>query len=157
MKRDPRLVRLSWDHHHGLALARRISGELPGLDGDGLADLYADVLSFWAAGLLPHFRAENECLLARLIRHLPDDAESVTQTQRDHLDIEGLVADMRDATDQFARRDALEAFAERLRAHIRWEEAVLFEVAQSALSEAELDTVGREIDQALQKIEPAPL
>jgi hemerythrin-like domain-containing protein len=157
MKRAPALVRLSWDHHHGLVLAHRIATELPGLESEDLAGLYSDVLAYWAAGLLPHFHAEHDCLLARLIRHIPDASETIEQTQRDHLDITGLVADMRDAPDQFARRAALEAFGDRLRAHIRWEEAVLFEIAQTSLSEAELATVGREVDEALPSLATAPL
>ena len=41
MKRDPRLVRLSWDHHHGLVLARRIAIEAPGAPEAALSALYA--------------------------------------------------------------------------------------------------------------------
>ncbi len=60
MKRYPALVRLSWDHHHGLVLARRIEKELPGASDEQAAELYADLVRFWAAGLLPHFRAEGD-------------------------------------------------------------------------------------------------
>ena len=69
MERDPRLQRLSEEHHHGLAFALRIERELPEADDAAMGELYADLLRFWTRGLLPHFHTESECLLARLMRH----------------------------------------------------------------------------------------
>lgn len=145
MKRDPRLARLSEEHHHGLVFALRIERELPGASEDHLRDLYADLLRFWVRGLLPHFHTESECLLARLIRHVPAEAPEVRRLQTDHLGIEALVARMRDATTMEERRAALSEFGEALRAHIRWEEATLFELVQASLSAGELDAAGAEI------------
>ena len=147
MKRDPRLVRLSEEHHHGLVFALRIERELPGASDDALGALYSDLLRFWSRGLLPHFHAETECLLARLIRHVPTDDPQVHRLQDDHLGIEALVASMRDASTADERRAALAGFGERLRSHIRWEEETLFETAQSSLTSAELDATGREIEE----------
>ena len=59
MKRDERLVRLSEEHHHGLVFALRLERELPEAGDAELADLYGDLLRFWARGLLPHFHAED--------------------------------------------------------------------------------------------------
>jgi hypothetical protein len=148
VKRDPRLVRLSWDHHHGLVLARRISREAPGADGAALAVLYSDVIAAWSAAVLPHFHVEGECLLARLVRY-GDATLQVERTVADHLAIQALVADMRDAADLESRRAAMLAFGERLRDHIRWEEADLFERTQALLSDRELDAMAAEIDAAL--------
>ena len=145
MQRDPRLVRLSEEHHHGLVFALRLERELPDAGDAELAALYGDLLRFWARGLLPHFHAETECLMARLVRHVPDDDERVRRIQRDHLGMEALVARMRDASGDEERRDALATFGETLRTHIRWEERVLFESLQTDLSEAELDAAGAEI------------
>jgi len=156
VKRDERLVRLSWDHHHGLVMARRIARELPRASDEAFGRLYADLLAFWAAGLLPHFRAENECLLARLVRHLAPGHEAVARTQRDHLDIEALVAVMRDTTDPAVRRDALADFGRRLRDHIRWEEAVLFAEAERSLTGRELDNLGEELSERLPGVVAAP-
>ena len=144
MKRDPRLVRLSWDHHHGLVLALRISREAPAADDAALGLLYGDVLAEWSRAVLPHFHAEEGCLLARLLRHPEGDAV-VARTGRDHLEIEALVADVRDATGLETRRAAMLAFGERLRAHIRWEEAELFEVSQAVMTDAELDAMAAEV------------
>jgi hypothetical protein len=156
VKRDPRLVRLSWDHHHGLVMARRIARDLPGASDDAAGRLYADLVAFWAAGLLPHFRAENECLLARLVRHVPHEHETVALTQRDHLDIEALVATMRDTTDPSARRATLAEFGVRLREHIRWEEAVLFAEAERSLTPLELDELEDDLAERLPGVVPAP-
>jgi hemerythrin-like domain-containing protein len=156
MKRDPRIKKLSWDHHHGLVMALRITRELPNASDEGLAELYSDLIAFWSAGLLPHFRVEQECLLARLVRHLPSGDEAVSRTQEDHLAIEALVATMRDATGHGDRRIALAAFAETLREHIRWEEETLFEVTQRRLTSAELDALSAEIEEFLPEVTPAP-
>jgi hypothetical protein len=130
MKRHPQLVLLSWDHHHGLVLALRIGREVTGANAVSLARLYADLLASWDAHLLPHFRVEQECLLARLVRYVPK-------------------ATMRDTTDPELRRDSIHRFGETLRAHIRWEEEVLFEVTQRQLDENELTALGREIAERL--------
>jgi hypothetical protein len=157
MKRDPRLVRLSWDHHHALVLALRIERELPSADDDALGRLYADLIAFWSGGLLPHFRVENECLLARLIRHVDPEAEELRRTQRDHLAIEALVAHMRDATGLDQRREALAAFASTLRTHVRWEEETLFTVTQQQLTDAEMTALGADIAAYVPDTTPAPL
>lgn len=154
--RDPRLVRLSEEHHHGLVFALRLDRELPAADEAGLVTLYADLLRFWVRGLLPHFHAETECLLARLLRHVPPEDERVRRLQRDHLGMEALVTRMRDAADDSERREALGAFGESLRSHIRWEERDLFEALQQTLTGAELDAAGREIEKRLPKPTRAP-
>lgn len=147
MKRDPQLAPLSRDHNKGLMLALRIKRELPEADEVALKRLYSDLLAFWAAGLLPHFRTENECLLARLVRHVPDDDELVRRTQRDHLCIEALVATMRDTSDLEARRETVRRFGETLREHIRWEEEVLFEETQRRLEKSEMKALGEDVSE----------
>jgi len=156
LKRDERLKKLSWDHHHGLVMSLRIERELPGADDEAMAALYGDLVAFWTAGLLPHFRTENECLLARLIRHVAHDHEAVRRTQDDHLAMESLVATMLDAPDAASRRGALGRFATTLREHIRWEEATLFELTQQSLTESEMDALGTEIAARLPNVVPAP-
>ena len=143
VQRDHRLKKLSWDHHHGLVMALRIERELAD-DSADWARLYADLLSFWAAGLLPHFRTESECLLARLIRHVPDSDQCVQRTQADHLGMAALVATMRDTSDMALRR-----FGTTLRDHIRWEESVLFALVQEKLASDELDALGADIAERL--------
>ena len=149
MKRHPQLVALSWDHHHGLVLALRIGREVSGDNDMALAGLYAHLLESWEGRLLPHFRVEQECLLARLVRYVPEDDELISRTMRDHLRMAALVARARDMTEPELRRDAISRFGETLRAHIRWEEEVLFEVTQRQLDESELVALGRDIAERL--------
>ncbi len=155
MKRAPELVPLSWDHHHGLVLARRVRQELDG-GPEQLAALYSDLLAFWVVGLLPHFRVEGECLLARLLRHVGQDAPEVQRVLDDHLGLAALVATMRDTADGSARRDALRRFGERLHDHIRWEEDVLFELTQASLDAGEMTALGADIRQYVPGVVPAP-
>jgi hypothetical protein len=63
MRPHQALVRLSREHHHGLVMALRIEKELDDAGSNAVNRLYSDLIAYWAAGLLPHFRGENECLL----------------------------------------------------------------------------------------------
>ena len=155
MKRAAELVPLSWDHHHGLVLARRIRDEVDGPD-EASARLYSDLLAFWSAGLLPHFRVEGECLLARLLRHVDPEDASVRRVLDDHLGLAALVASMRDSGDDRTRRDALREFGQRLHDHIRWEEEVLFEQTQALLNAREMAALGEDIAAYVPGVVPAP-
>jgi len=149
MKRDQRLVRLSREHTHALLLAQRLTRGLPDASDEEAAAYYSTTIAFWSAGLLPHFRAEGECLLARLIRHVPLDDERVKRLQSDHLQIEGFIASMRDTPDMAERRRWLAEFAEAMRTHVRWEEETLFPSTEEMLEDSELDAVGGELAERL--------
>lgn len=56
---------------------------------------------------------------------------------------------MRDTRDPAARREALRRFGESLRTHIRWEEEVLFQIAEAELSREELKAIGEELKERL--------
>ncbi len=126
-------------------MALRIDREIPDADESGVRAVYDALIAFWAQGLLPHFRAENECLLARLVRHVDVESELVRRTERDHLGMEALVARMRDTDDLEARRELLLEFAETIRTHIRWEEDVLFAETERLLTEAEIAALGADV------------
>lgn len=145
MKRDPRLIRLSREHTQALLLAQRLDRMLPAATDEEAGALYSQLIAFWSAGLLPHFRAEGECLLARLVRHVPDDDGRVQRLHRDHLRLEALVAIMRDAEDISDRRATLLEFAGTIRTHVHWEEAVLFPATEELLPPDELDALGAEL------------
>jgi hypothetical protein len=127
-----------------LALVHRIEADILSSD-DLLAGLYADLLDSWWNRLLPLFRAENECLLARLIRVVPPEHQAVVRAQTEHLYLEALVATMRDTREVVTRRDAIRRFGETLGRHLRWEQEVLFELAETELSDGDLDMVARDL------------
>ncbi|MDO9443942.1 MAG: hemerythrin domain-containing protein [Dehalococcoidia bacterium] len=146
MQRDPRLVRLSREHHHALVLALRIQRELPAATEAEMRALYGDLLRFWAAGLFPHFGAENECLLARIAGRADPGLQHAGRLQRDHREIEALVETMRTTASTDERREALARFGQTLREHVRWEESELFEWLQTTLDVAELDAIGEYLE-----------
>jgi hypothetical protein len=153
MKRDPSLVRLSRDHNRGLVVALRVLREAPSATAEGLAELRRDVLGFWRSALLPHFRAECECVLTRLARELGVCEALLTRTQSDHLKLNTLAVSIADGAEE--SRQCLLEMAQLLRDHIRWEEAVLFERVQTELSAAELERVGDDLSQRIPEV-PAP-
>jgi hypothetical protein len=147
LKRDPNLVCLSREHHDGLVMCLRIDRELADADDAALKILYRDLDDFWEQSLLRHFRAESECLLARLIRHVPADDPLAERLNRDHLRMAALIAEMRDTPSR--RPAAIGAFGPLLREHIKWEEDQLFEVTQRLLKKREMRALGRELDARL--------
>ena len=156
MKRDASLIRLSRDHQRGLALAKRIDDVLSGVDDVSLNQLEQETLEVWQDGLVPHFRAECECLLARLARQLGADNDLIARTQRDHVQAHALVTSIREATGEPERRRHLGALATLLRDHIRWEEATLFEATQQRLEAGELSRLGEDLSQRLPEVPAAP-
>jgi hypothetical protein len=156
MKRDSNLVRLSRDHHRGLVWAMRIERELPHASDAELDAMYADLVTFWQTGLLPHFRAECECLLARLARHVlrSNESDLIGQTQLGHLTLNMLMAEMRDDSDAGGRRERLNQFGDLLRRHIRWEEEVLFQATQEQLTGDELAALGNDLAERIPEMPP---
>ncbi len=136
-------------------MSLRIRRELPEASDKELATLYGDLVRFWAAGLLPHFSAENECLLARLAAHADPGLQHAGRLQRDHREMELLVESMRTAEHPDDRRQALARFGEALRVHVRWEEAELFEWLEGSLPSEELDAIGAYLERHLPE-EPTP-
>ena len=156
LKRDASLVRLSRDHHRGLVWGMRFARELPTANEAEVAALYAEFLLFWESGLLPHFRAECECLLARLARRLAGQGDVLARTQSDHLEINSLMAGVRDDDDPVVRRQALAEIGDLLRKHIRWEESVLFELTQTALTERDLAALAADVAERIPEMPPPP-
>jgi molybdopterin-guanine dinucleotide biosynthesis protein A/hemerythrin superfamily protein len=133
MKRDPRLRRLSSDHHAALALARALArrAEAGTLD----AALVADVRGRFGRDLDPHFRVEEEVLLPPL-RAL-GDADLAARVEADHAALRAHLA-------AAGRGDhgRLADFARLLVEHVRFEERALFPRCEAALPAA-LDALAR--------------
>lgn len=144
-RRHDSLIPLSREHHSALVMAMRIDREIPDADEAGVRDVYNTLMAFWEQGLLPHFRAEGECLLARLVCHVDAEDEMVRRTNRDHVCMAALVVRMRDTPDVETQRKLLLEFAKTIRAHIRWEEAVLFNETERLLAESEIDALGADV------------
>jgi hypothetical protein len=154
VKRGPALIRLSRDHNRGLVLALYVERTLPNADDEQLERMRQEIVDFWQNALLPHFRAECECILARLVRHVALDNDLVRRTADDHLRINSILALLRDADDVAVRRALIAELGSLLRDHIRWEEGVLFEGAQRLLAAGELDLAGADIATRLPEVPP---
>jgi hypothetical protein len=113
-----------------------------------------EIVGFWQTALLPHFRAECECILARLVRHVGFDDEIIRRTEDDHLRLNSILALLRDADNTAVRRALIAELGVLLRDHIRWEESVLFEATQRVLEPGEMERTGADIAARLPEIPP---
>ena len=137
MKRDPRLLGLTSQHHRALVLARALAQEpLDWSREKGIA-----FGARFDAELEPHFRIEDEVLLPALRRAGPTPLAE--RTEADHAFPRATLVAARNGEDVAAR-----AFGERLDDHIRFEERELFPACEATLSDAVLDEVARRAPKA---------
>jgi len=145
MLRDKSLIPLSRQHQHALALCVRI-------DRAGLND--GSDVGVWQAEIAQHFRAEIQIHFAAEEQFLFPAARAFAELNPV---VEELLADHAWLRARFAEAEArkmaapaIAAFAQRLSAHIRTEERVLFERLQSLLSDDGMERLGPQLQQALQ-------
>jgi hemerythrin-like domain-containing protein len=141
MKRDEALTPLSRDHHQ--ALFRALA--LKRADESSAADALRDMVEFFDAHGALHFRVEEEVLLPLYVRDGgadPDDA-AITRVLTDHVWIRARIAALREAG--AARVEEVRELGERLDAHVRHEERVLFPAIEQALSPEQLERLGRAV------------
>ena len=146
MLRDPSLIPLSRQHQHALALCVRID-RAPTIGESELATWQAEVAQQFEAEIRIHFAAEERFVFPEAKKFL----ELVAV-------VDDLLADHVALRELFAKAEAsemtsgeLRAFGERLSAHIRKEERLLFERLQSVLTAANLAAMGKHLDDALQE------
>jgi iron-sulfur cluster repair protein YtfE (RIC family) len=132
VKRAEALQELSRDHHHGLVVAQRLNRAT----GETAAEARDGFLDFWTAEGQLHFRLEEDVLLPAVARHRAPDDEAIVRVLVDHVDIRRRAADL--TADAAPAVDELHALGERLSAHIRHEERVLFPIVEAAMSDEEL-------------------
>lgn len=135
MKRSPQLRDLSADHHHGLALARRVRRASDSAEALGAA--WAEVEATFAAELEPHFVIEETMLAPAL-----EARGEVALAKRLHEEHAALRAFLAPGADRSHAR--LQRFGELLEQHIRFEEREFFEVAQAVLDADVLRAVEEE-------------
>ena len=137
MLRHPGLIPLSHDHQHALALCVLTERELSAGAADAVSRAASAIVDAFDGEILDHFRFEEQVLFP-LCASAEPLAEIVSELRSEHLRMTGLVADLRAHPDK-AR--VLE-FCSTLRAHVRKEEAVLFERAQELLPDETLNAIG---------------
>ena len=137
MLRDPSLIPLSRDHHNALALCVQIRRALNSAETEDPASLARYAISFFDGPMIRHFQQEEQVLFPvasgyEALRPLVDEL------LREHASIACIVDLLRSEP----KPAHLSTFAEQVHDHVRKEERVLFEQAQSFLTREELDRIG---------------
>jgi len=147
VKRSRELSPLSSEHHQALLVAFQLKKAIAGhaesagapRDIDGLVAL---ARRFEESVFLVHIEAEEELLGSHL------SAEDGRRLREEHRELRHLLHEAL-STRQDSRRSSLLAFADLLERHVRWEERELFQRCEQAISPADLDTVGHELEKRL--------
>ena len=144
MLRDKSLIPLSHQHQHALALCVRIDRASPIPDAD-LAAWQAEVALLFQGEIAIHFTAEEQVVFPAAgefgeLKPLIEELRSEHEWLRDKFG--AAVAQKLTAGD-------LHELAQRLSAHIRKEERQLFERMQELMSQEDLASLGRRLEDAL--------
>jgi hemerythrin-like domain-containing protein len=158
VKRHPALRDLSSDHHQGLVHARHLKQGAETLGGGEGAksinteQIVTEFLAFWVEHTVHHFREEEEIMLPAFSRYGDPSAEPVIRMLMEHVQIRRLVDDLgREASGDGPSVDTMQALAELFRAHIRYEEDVVFPLIESAMPEAALLDMAAQLSVASQE------
>ena len=134
MKRSEELAPLSRDHHQGLFAALKLRRTTE--------DARQVFLDFWAEDRR-HFAVEEDVLLPALARHVPADHAAIVRVLVEHVDIRRRARELE--ADDAPAPEALRELGDRLHAHIRYEEDVLFPLVEERLPRDELAALGTEL------------
>lgn len=148
LRRDPSLIPLSHDHHHGLVRVFEIRQALRadlGLEAQAL-----ETRRFYEEELVPHFRAEEESVFPAIGDATDAGAEDIARLLDEHRQLRTMI----EALDPSPAR--LGAFADLLERHIRFEERELFGVYQEHVKPAARATVEREVRRILNRPDDRP-
>ena len=134
MKRNPNITPLSRDHHFGLLCSWKIrEGLKKNIRPERISDY---LLYFWSSHLKTHFEEEEQLLFTNT------DDPLTSQALNEHKHLRLLMERIKENPEESVLAD----FAGVLQEHIRFEERVLFPHLEKSLSEAELVSIGAELD-----------
>lgn len=138
MKRDPALVPLSHDHHHGLVEARRLRRAAAG-DGDERRRAAAAFLQFFAGETLRHFREEEERFFPLLVDAEAPATELLGRALMEHQRLYALTGALEDElAEGVAPAARMRELADAFDEHIRFEERILFPLIEQVAPERAL-------------------
>ena len=129
--RNPNLYVFSHEHHHGLVFAARL--KKASITDAAIIQKY--ILRFWNKALKNHFRKEEELFL-----DLINQKDIKKQFTSDHLEIRTLINSIQNEKDDL--NDKAKLLSDLLKAHIKFEEKILFPWLQDNLSDNALKTIG---------------
>lgn len=144
MKRHKSLYPLSHDHHHALVQAKNLRLAASGSDRASLHQIAIQVIAFWESELQIHFRQEEEILLPVFSQYTASDRPEMTETLKQHADIQHAVDRLSACIEQeIALTAESRILSELLSQHIRYEEQILFPAVQEAVPEEALWEINR--------------
>lgn len=149
MKRNHYLIPYSHEHQHALALSLRLARAAASGEPETLAEAIDQALVFAAQSLAGHMQQEEAVLLPMLNSFGIVTHEEIARIAAEHLELRTLhhkLARHRDDAQLAA------TFAERLRAHVRWEERELFEAWQRRVDEMGIDLERDQPDAATARV-----
>lgn len=141
MKRSAHLQTLSHDHHQGLAASVRLRQLL---DRHAVGEAATFVTALWMDELVPHFTSEETHLLPAL-HTLRADALAA-RLCREHRRLHRLAG--ADHSSGAASAETLRTFGEQLRAHIRFEERIVFPYLEQHLPDDVLLHISEQLQAA---------
>lgn len=144
MLRDKNLIPLSHQHQHALALCVRIDRAAPIAEAE-LPAWLEEIGQIFQNEIQFHFAAE-ESVLFPAARKFPELGELMADLHTDH---DWLRAQFGQAMVAMNSKE-LHTLAERLSAHIRKEERLLFERLQQLMSAEEIADIGAKLEKALE-------
>lgn len=144
MLRDKSLIPLSRQHQHALALCVRIDRASPVSVSD-LEPWLAEIVLIVEGEIRIHFAAEEQIVFPAAVR-FGELAGLVDELLLDHA---RLREDFAKAEARVMSPERLLGFAQRLSAHIRKEERLLFERIQELMDAAQLAGLGARLEAAL--------
>jgi hemerythrin-like domain-containing protein len=140
MKRHQQLQSLSREHHNGLLASLLLKkGIAKGADPNTMANFTVD---FWKNDLAVHFEKEETVLLPAL-RHRSFDESLNGRLLEEHKLLRSYVHDLQDKNPTVS---LINAFAELLEQHIRFEERIFFPEAEKTLTEEQLQQIGAQLE-----------
>jgi hypothetical protein len=147
MRRSRELKPLSSEHHQALLVAFQLKKGLAGHSESAgapkdLPGLLALARRFEEQIFRTHTRAEEDVLG----RYLPEG--DMKRLKAEHAEMSRLIESAKSARPPELRA-ALNAFADLIERHIRWEERELFPYAEGHVDEATLATIGGELEKRL--------
>ena len=149
--RHPSLIRLSHDHHHGLALALRCRkqalGQLKPMGAAGLRERARECREFYLNNLAAHFRAEEEVLFPAMRGVAPQGSAVIEDLIGQHREIRRLMSEL-EAGAGLAKR--IFDLGDLLERHIRKEERELFPLFEQRLDRVTAESVGVELTKILE-------
>jgi len=143
VKRHEALARLSRDHHQALFQAVRMRRATE----EDAAEVLENFLDYWNDVGNLHFRAEEEVLLPAYSAHADARQEAVVRVLVDHVELRRAAHELGETRGGAVSPDLLRAAGDKLEAHVRHEERVLFPLIEDALSDEELVRVARGVDE----------